>query len=137
MNKKIEHVAYPNGDYSNREIEFLRKCGYKSDRTIDNGVLATYSEGISNSIMEYMALRKPVVATNGGGINELVLHGKTGFLVDSNDAHELSKRIEQLLADEELANRMGSAGCERIKRKFSLEKMTNLYVELYERLLNV
>lgn len=104
--------------------------------TFDIGVLATYSEGISNSIMEYMALRKPVVATNGGGINELVLHGKTGFLVDSNDAHKLSKRIEQLLADEELANRMGSAGCERIKREFSLEKMTNLYVGLYERLLN-
>ena len=105
--------------------------------TFDIGVLATYSEGISNSIMEYMALRKPVVATNGRGINELVLHGKTGFLVDSNDAHELSKRIEQLLADEELANRMGNAGRERIKREFSLEKMTNLYVELYERLLNV
>ena len=105
--------------------------------TFDIGVLATYSEGISNSIMEYMALRKPVVATNGGGTNELVLHGKTGFLVDSNDAHELSKRIEQLLADEEFANRMGNAGCERIKREFSLEKMTNLYVELYEKLLNV
>ena len=37
LNKKIEHIAYPNGDYSNREIEFLRKCGYKSARTIDIG----------------------------------------------------------------------------------------------------
>ena len=37
LNKKIEHIAYPNGDYSNREIEFLRKCGYKSGRTLDIG----------------------------------------------------------------------------------------------------
>jgi glycosyltransferase involved in cell wall biosynthesis len=105
--------------------------------TFDIGVLASYTEGISNSIMEYMALGKPVVATNGGGTNELVLHGKTGFLVDSYSAHEMSRRIEQLLDDEELADRMGTAGRERIKREFSLEKMTNLYVELYERLLNV
>ena len=107
----------------------------------DVGVLSTntkvHGEGISNSIMEYMALGKPVVATNCSGTRELVSHGATGFLVDSNDAHELSKRIEQLLADEELANRMGDAGRERIKREFSLKKMTNLYVGLYERLLNV
>jgi peptidoglycan/xylan/chitin deacetylase (PgdA/CDA1 family) len=37
LNKKIEHFAYPNGDYENREIEFLKKCGYKSARTLDIG----------------------------------------------------------------------------------------------------
>lgn len=37
LNKKIGHFAYPNGDYSRSEIEFLRKCGYKSVRTIDLG----------------------------------------------------------------------------------------------------
>jgi len=37
LNKRIEHFAYPNGDYGNREIEFLKECGYKSARTIDIG----------------------------------------------------------------------------------------------------
>lgn len=37
LNKKIEHFAYPNGDYSSRETEFLKRCGYKSARTVDIG----------------------------------------------------------------------------------------------------
>jgi hypothetical protein len=37
LNKKIEHFAYPNGDYSIREIKFLKECGYKSARTLDIG----------------------------------------------------------------------------------------------------
>ena len=107
----------------------------------DVGVLPTnikiHGEGISNSIMEYMALGKSVVSTNSGGTKELVLHGKTGFLVKSHDPYDMSERIKQLLEDKDLSIKMGNAGRERIKRKFNLKKMTNLYVELYERLLNV
>lgn len=102
----------------------------------DVGVLCSHGEAISNSIMEYMALGKPVAATDGGGTKELVLHGETGFLIKSHNANDMGERIEQLLEDKDLAISMGNAGRERIKREFNLEKMTNLYIALYERVLN-
>jgi len=106
----------------------------------DVGLLSTntkvHGEGISNSIMEYMALGKPVVATDCGGTSELVLHGETGFLVKSQNIDDMGTRIEQLLEDKDLSIRMGNAGRERIKKKFNLGKMTKLYIGLYERLLN-
>ena len=103
------------------------------------GVLSTnikiHREGISNSIMEYMALGKPVVATNSGGTNELVLDSVTGFLVKSEDSKTLSEKIEQLLNDNELSAKMGEAGKERIKTEFNLEKMSNSFYDLYQRLI--
>ena len=96
------------------------------------GVLSTYTEGISNSIMEYMALAKPVVATDGGGTNELVVENTTGFLVAQNSAAELARKIEQLLDQEALANKMGTAGKNRIHQYFSLKQMTQNYISLYQ-----
>ena len=72
----------------------------------DIGVLATHGEGISNSIMEYMALGKPVVASEGGGTCELVQDGITGFLVPRRDPQALAARISQLLDDQEAGRRM-------------------------------
>ena len=81
---------------------------------MDICVLATFTEGISNSILEYMALGKPVVATSGGGTNEIVLDNKTGFLIKPSDPDELAKKLEILLNDSDLRTKMGLAGKERI-----------------------
>ena len=97
----------------------------------DVGVLSTHSEGISNSIMEYMALGKPVVATDSGGNNELVLEGRTGFLVSTSDAVQMGNCIERLLKDSELARRMGAKGKQRIEKEFSIERMTDNFLALY------
>jgi glycosyltransferase involved in cell wall biosynthesis len=96
------------------------------------GVLSTFNEGISNSIMEYMALAKPVVVTDGGGSQEIVLDGKTGFLVPPRDPGALADRIAYLLDWPEEATRMGEAGRRRIGEHFSLEIMTEKTVALYE-----
>ena len=102
----------------------------------DIGILATdirfHSEGISNSIMEYMALGKPAVATDCGGTKELVLNGKTGFLVNPRDNIDLSRKIIHLLENNKLAIKMGNAGKERIYKNFSLERMASSYVSLYQ-----
>ena len=102
--------------------------------SFDVGVLATntmlHGEGISNSIMEYMALGKPVVATRGGGTGELVLDKKTGFLVDGNNPGEMKRAIISLLDDHELRLRMGECGKERIISVFNLEKMNRCYYEM-------
>jgi glycosyltransferase involved in cell wall biosynthesis len=104
--------------------------------TMDVCVLATFTEGISNSIMEYMALGKPVVATAGGGTVELVEDTKTGFLVGQSNAVELAEKIETLLNNQDLRNKMGAAGKERVHNHFSIEKMVHEYILNYKKLLN-
>ncbi len=99
----------------------------------DVGVLASYAEGISNSIMEYMALVKPVVATNNGGTSEIVVDNVTGFLVEPKNVEEMAAKIEFLLDDEVAAKAMGNAGKERLLEEFGLEQMTHRYVELYHK----
>jgi glycosyltransferase involved in cell wall biosynthesis len=104
------------------------------------GVLVTntrlHGEGISNAITECMALGKPVVATNDGGTPELVLEGRTGFLVPSHDAEALTDRVLKLLNDRRLANEFGREGRRRIETAFSLDTMTNAYLRLYREVAN-
>ncbi len=100
----------------------------------DVGVLATFTEGISNSIMEYMALGKAVVATDGGGTKELVIDNKTGLLVRQKDFYQLADKIKLLLDNPELCRQMGLAGKKRIDKDFNLKKMTDAYVNLYNNL---
>jgi glycosyltransferase involved in cell wall biosynthesis len=99
----------------------------------DIGVLATFTEGISNSIMEYMAFRKPVVATDGGGTRELVVDGETGFLVPPKQPDVLAARIDYLLDHPDIARQMGEAGEARLRRKFSTDTMVDQTIRLYER----
>lgn len=101
---------------------------------MDVCVLSTFSEGISNSVLEYMALGKPVIATRGGGTGEIVENGKTGFLINPSSPEELAERMELLLDDRALRIRMGSCGMERIKTEFSIDKMVREYIDLYTRL---
>jgi len=97
----------------------------------DIGVLVSCEEGISNSIMEYMALEKPVIATNHGGNDEIVIENKTGFLIRTKDVRSLTEKIEYLLDNKDVAKAMGRAGRERLEKEFSLEKMTEAYINLY------
>ncbi len=98
----------------------------------DIGVLATYTEGISNAIMEYMIFEKPVVATDGGGTNEIVIDKKTGFLVRQRDVAQLTEKIKYLLENTEEASAMGKMGKERIEKYFSIDRMVAETLKLYK-----
>jgi len=105
----------------------------------DIGVLSTsnrHGEGISNSITEYMAAGKPVVATDAGGTRELVVDSFTGFLTPRGDYKAMSDRILLLLDDKALVEKMGNAGRLRIQNEFSMDRMIDGYVSLYSSLLN-
>jgi len=91
-----------------------------------------HGEGISNSILEYMAMGKVVVASSGGGTNEIVEDQKTGFLVKPSNASELAEKIELLLNDLELRKSMGLAGRRRIEDHFSIDSMVNKFVSIYK-----
>lgn len=100
----------------------------------DIGVLATYTEGISNAILEYMAMEKPVVATDGGGTIELIIDKVTGFLVPQKNTKIMAEKIILLLNDKQKMKLMGKAGKERIISNFSIESMVNKYIEIYKNL---
>ena len=106
----------------------------------DIGVLTTnhrvHGEGISNSLMEYMVLGKPVIATEGGGTAELVLNDEVGYIIPPATPEALAEKIHLLLDNPDLAGQLGENGEKRIRESFSLERMTEEYIQLYERLLS-
>ncbi|HBE40756.1 MAG TPA: hypothetical protein DDW27_06050 [Bacteroidales bacterium] len=113
-----------------------RKSGIESYiNAMDIGVLSTFTEGISNAILEYMAFGKPVVATDGGGTSEIVIDGVSGFLIRPSDPSMMADRILVLLNDIDLRRSMGQAGAKRIKESFTIEKMVNEYIKLYMKVL--
>lgn len=102
---------------------------------MDICVLSTFSEGISNAILEYMASCKPVVATEGGGTNEIVVDGETGFLIAPSSPAIMAEKINTLLNDELLRNSFGQAGRRRIEQEFSIKKMADEYIKAYRGIL--
>lgn len=98
---------------------------------MDIGVLCTFTEGISNSVMEYMAAGKPVVVTNGGGSSELITDGVQGFLVPPAQPLAVAEKIELLAGDSVKARQMGLAGRKRIEQRFSIKQMTDATIRMY------
>jgi glycosyltransferase involved in cell wall biosynthesis len=125
-----------------RKIIFLnRRSDVESLINIfDVAVLLTNSklhgEGISNSILEYMALAKPVIATAGGGTNELVIDNYNGFLIPVGNEQELTHKIKTLKKNKDLIEQLGENGRKTIMEKFNIKLMTNQYISLYKSLLN-
>lgn len=115
------------------KIKFLGRQKYVESimNICDIGVLSTYGEGLSNTIMEFMALGKPAIVSEGGGTIELLIHNKTGFLIKQKNISELADRIELLLDNEDLRAEMGNAGKKCIYKEFNLDKMINSFIKVY------
>ena len=94
-------------------------------------VLASYGEGTSNSILEYMMLKKPVVATDVYGINEVVKHGTNGYLVPQDDHMAMKDKINELLNNSVLSQKMGENGYQFVINECSIEKMVSLHEKLF------
>jgi L-malate glycosyltransferase len=113
--------------------------GFRADilsfiKSFDVFVMSSLFEGLGTSLLDAMALSKPTVASNTGGIPEVVSHGETGFLVPPRDASDLAAAISKLLKDPEQRQRMGRAGLERVKRLFSAEEMVEKTLAVYRNL---
>jgi glycosyltransferase involved in cell wall biosynthesis len=92
-------------------------------------------EGFSNSITEYMAAARPVVATDIGGAREAIVGGETGYVVAPGDDAALAERIIGLLKDPARARAMGARGREVVAEKFSCAAQLKSTQDLYDRLL--
>ena len=93
-------------------------------------------EGLSNSIIEYMASGRPVIATEGGGTGELVRDGINGFLIENKNSDLIVKKIETLMQDPRLAAEMGANGYKWVRENLDVKKMTDSYIDLYSKLIN-
>ena len=93
--------------------------------------LASEYEGMSNSIMEAMACRVPVVASNIPGNCDLISHGETGYLFPVGARADIARHTNRLLDDAALAKRLSVAAQERVLREFSLDRMVAAYRDLY------
>jgi len=99
-------------------------------------VLSTFGEGISNSILEYMALSKPVIATNLGGTPETIVDQVTGFLIPASSPEILITKIQFILDNPEEGLKMGIEGNKRVHEIFSFENMIKSTLDVYTNLLN-
>lgn len=156
MKKSIARVAAKN---DGREILFvclgedgleeafgsarIRFVGFQKDprrvadyyRAADVYLHAARADTFPNTVLEATACGTPVVATAVGGIPEQVQHGVTGFLVDQGDTVQMASRIEELLFNKTLRERMGSQAAEHASRRFALERQIDDYLNWYGEIL--
>lgn len=97
--------------------------------------LPSRSEGFSNALIEAMAAGLPSVATDVGGNREVLEDGKSGFIVDGEDAQALAQRLTTLLGDSALARSMGKRAQTVVRERFTIQGMMQGLVEVYDELL--
>ena len=134
IKKEIQDFIAESGLGENIRLLGFRKDVNKLLQLIDVFVLSSTSEGLPLSVIEAMASSKPVVATNVGGLPEIVVHDQTGYLVEPQNTEALAEKLIFLLENDALRSRMGQAGRKVIEEKYSLQTMIDNYQNLYENL---
>ena len=110
-----------NLDYPNKVKEYLDE--------IDIYALISGMDMSPHTILEASMMEKPVIATNVGGIPELIKNGKTGFLVEKGNHEQIIEKILFLLENPEIAGKMGIAGKEFVEENFSWEKIAKEFLK--------
>lgn len=115
------------GGYHNDVRPFLHE--------IDLFVHPSYGEPFGLAIAEAMAMRKPVIACNTGGVPEIITHGSDGWLVEERSAEAVATAIARLLHDRELCHRLGERGRETVRTRFSPRQQCAAVVQRYASLI--
>ncbi len=102
---------------------------------IDVFVLTSLWEGLPTSALESMASSKAIVSTHTGGVAEIIVEGKVGFLVLPGDINKMSERLVVLLKDNNLRMQMGQNARESLNFDFALTNMIDNSQNLYENLI--
>jgi glycosyltransferase involved in cell wall biosynthesis len=114
--------------------------GFRNDlanvySALDIVALTSFNEGLPVTIIEAMTAARPVVATDVGGVSELVEEGKTGFLVSEGDSAALADRILRLAGDPELIRCLGEAGRSLARTRFARDRLVRDMLTIYDELL--
>jgi glycogen(starch) synthase len=104
----------------------VRKCGVM--------VLPSFTEMCPVAVLEAMSCGRPVVASDRGGIPEIVQHGRTGLLADPDRPYTFADALVQLLMDRETAEAMGSAGRQAVLESYTSERLVERLQRFYDEL---
>jgi glycosyltransferase involved in cell wall biosynthesis len=148
----VGDAIYPNSKvYKQKLLSLVNSTGLK-DTVIFTGhgenipellasfdifVLPSRSEGFGRVNLEAMAMGKPLISTNVGGIPEVVMDGVTGILVPPGNSEELARAIMQLLNDRELRDSLGREGRRRVEEHFTLQAHVQRIQEIYGEILQM
>lgn len=116
--------------------DHVRFLGFREDTVqlltaLDLFVLPSLSEGMPVALVEAMASGIPTVASDVGGIPEIIEDGKTGFLVPTANADLLAEKILDLMHDKTLSRQFALNAYEKVKACFTVQSMVNRYQEIY------
>jgi len=125
----------------NRLEDYVILLGWRADvkelvSISDVFILTSLWEGMPYAIMEAMALKKPIVATNVTGTRDLIKDGYNGYLVPPDRPEALGEKVLKLLRDPHLSREMGNRGCQVLEEKTNLKEHIKAMENLYTRLLN-
>lgn len=124
-----------------RSIEqYIKFAGYRKDvavllSSVDMFLMTSKEEGLGTSLLDAFLARIPVVATDAGGIPEIVRHMETGLLTPVGDADKLSANVARLLGDKPLKETLLDQAFAFVKR-FSKEETTSRTFKIYQEVLN-
>lgn len=114
--------------------------GFREDRldimaAFDVAVLSSVREGLPLTLLEYMALGKPIVVTDVGGMPEAIVHGDSGYVVPAQNGDMLADRTIDLLQNRKMALMMGIRASERFRERFTEGLMVKQCEAIYEEVL--
>ncbi|MEW6181580.1 MAG: glycosyltransferase family 4 protein [Bacillota bacterium] len=124
-----------------RQADRIMVCGHRTDvpellAAMDVFVLTSLWEGLPISILEAMAMAKPVVATDIKGSREVVQHGETGYLVPPKDPAAVGEAVLKMADRTEAVKVMGEKGRRLVEEVFNARRMTAETINAYIQLLN-
>ncbi|WP_456373010.1 glycosyltransferase family 4 protein [Methanocaldococcus sp.] len=125
VNNKLTHIQLLGKKSFNETASFMRKCSFL--------IVPSRSEGFGLVAVEAMACSKPVIASDVGGLKEVVIDGYNGLLFKKEDIIDLKEKIQKLIDDKDLRKTLGKNG-EKFSKKFSWKKCAKDVKELYENL---
>lgn len=108
----------------------IPNAGMYNDK-IDLFILPTNYEGLPMVIIEAMSFGKPIVASNVGGISEIVVNDENGYTVENNSI-DFAKKIEYILENEDVYRRFSQNSLERFNRDLTVDKMVDGYLKIYQ-----
>ena len=97
--------------------------------------LSSLNEGTPVSLIEAQACNNPVISTNLGGIENVIINGKTGFLSDINDVENYAKNLLELIENDSKRNEMKKNGWNHVRQRFSYKRLVGDIDNLYKKLL--
>ena len=129
--KRLQELARQLGIQDRVIFTGFRQDVFQLMAIFDIFVLPSLLEGFGIVLLEAMALGKPVVGTDVGGIPEIINNGLNGFLVEPRNPQQLANKISELLCNDTLRKRMGQNGIRKVNDRFNIERTVREIERVY------